>query len=385
MGKICKLQYNGITVDGADSRVKPCCHFDPDETIPLKDISEVESFDEQVKSKLWKKIRNKTAESQIPQCSVCWDKEAGGQFSRREEYKKLLSGRPKHVENLQLALDYTCNMMCRICAPKHSSKWNSATNVLDDLFKITRQPVYKPNPVKQNYAEHIRRVLENTNLRNLRNVEFIGGEPFLSKNLEWALTHIVDRTRKNIVYLRVSTNCSIAPSEIIIDKFRHFKEVYIGLSIDAVGDLANVIRTGIDWSVIEENLYKWRDIRKTNKNVQLRLNPTISILNCNKIQPIIDIGEELKIDVTPHILRGPEWLCLEQIPLEERKKFVITYNSIHKQHRNTNNIILSNRKVENKLDMFLASTKVLDNYHNNTFSDINPEIMSLAEKYANVV
>ena len=102
---ICKLQSTGITVDGADSRVKPCCHFDPDKTLDIPDISEIENFEQVLNSKLNKRIKKQTSREKIPQCETCWNREKNKTLSRREWFNRKITGNGNKIEHLQVALD----------------------------------------------------------------------------------------------------------------------------------------------------------------------------------------------------------------------------------------------------------------------------------------
>ena len=99
------------------------------------------------------------------------------------------------------------------------------------------------------------------------------------------------------------------------------------------------------------------------------------------MQEVIDYFDQFNIRVIPHGLIGPEWLCLEQIPLEIRQKWTVDYWH-PEQKKQMNNLICSTRKVHNYLDKFLASNKVLDNHYGLTFADNNVEIQKLAERFA---
>jgi len=383
---ICKLQSTGITVDSADSRVKPCCHFDPSKTLDIPDVSEIENFEQILNSKLTKRIKKQTARTHIPQCDTCWDRERNKTLSRREWFNGKITGDSNKVEHLQVALDFTCNLMCRICAPKHSSKWNSARGVIDELRSITGQPVYTSNPVKQNYSENLKRVIQNSDLTQLKSVEIIGGEPFYSKHFDWFIETICEKSTPKNIELHCVTNGTIFPSKHILDKLLRFKWLNIRLSIDGTGPLAESTRYGVDWNTIDENINMWAKLHKKANTGQLevRANPTISILNVNKCQEIIDYFDDWKdMRVSPHALRGPDWLCLEQIPMEIRKKWVPNYWH-PEQGKQFKNIVLSDRKVKNKLDQFFQSTYVLDNHYGKCFKDANPEMYETIERIAHV-
>jgi len=379
---ICKLQSTGISVDGAEGRVKPCCHFDPVKTLDIPDISQIENFEQALNSILRKRIRKETSTIKIPQCDTCWARERNNTQSRRNWYNTKITGTGETVEYLQIALDYTCNLMCRICAPKHSSKWNSAKDVVHELRSITGQPVYTTNPIKQNYSESIKRVIENSDLSNLKSVEIIGGEPFYSKNFNWFIETICEKSNPKNIEFQVCTNATIMPHKDILDKLLGFKSVNIRVSIDGLGPLAESTRYGVDWNTIDKNITTWAKLHgKANTGqIEVRANPTISILNVNKCQEIIDYFNDWKdMRVSPSPLRGPDWLCLEQIPLEIRQKWVPNY--FHTGHsQQFKNIVLSDRKVKNKLDQFLQSTRVLDNHYGMSFKDANPEMYEIIER-----
>ena len=385
LNTICNLQSTGITIDSADSRVKPCCHFDPSKTLDIPDISEVENLDQVLGSKLTKRIKKQTSREKIPQCNTCWNREKTKTLSRREWFNGKINGDGNKVEHLQIALDFTCNLMCRICAPKHSSKWNSAKDVVDELKSITGQPVYTTNPLKQNYSENLKRVIQNSDLSNLKSVEIIGGEPFYSKHFNWLIETISEKSNpKNIEFICV-TNATIFPSKDTLDKLLRFKRCNIRLSIDGTGPLAESTRYGVNWNTIDQNINAWAKQKKANTGqLEVRANPTISILNVNKCQEIIDYFDDWKdMRVSPHALQGPDWLCLEQIPVEIRKQWEPKYWH-PEQNKQFKNIVLSDRKVKNLLKQFIQSTQVLDNHYGKCFKDSNPEMYETIERLANV-
>tara|TARA_B100000965_G_scaffold388978_1_gene394127 strand:+ start:9444 stop:10640 length:1197 start_codon:yes stop_codon:yes gene_type:complete len=392
---ICKLQSTGITIDGAEGRVKPCCHFDSNKTFNIPDVSDIENFEQVLDSKLSKRIKKLTKKGIlfqketeiIPQCDTCWDRERNKLQSRRTWYNKKLTGTGATVENLQIALDYTCNLMCRICAPKHSSKWNSAKDVIKKLRTIyPEHPVYEANPIKQNYSENIKRVIQNSDLTNLKTIELIGGEPFYSKHFNWFIETICEKCNPENIEFSTVTNGTIVPPKDILDKLLRFKCVNIKLSIDGLGPLAESTRHGVDWNTIDKNIHTWAKLHnKANTGqIEVRANPTVSILNVNKLQEIIDYFDDWKdITVAPHGLQGPSWLCLEQIPIKIRKKWVPTYRHPYQNHQ-FKNIVLNDRVVENKLKRFLESTLVLDNHYGMAFKDCNPEMYEIIKRLVNV-
>jgi len=377
----CALQSTGLTISDNIGRVTPCCHFDPEHNLNLPSIFDIDRLDQNyTNSKDMVKSRKQTSKGiHIPECVTCWNRENIYNDSRRLYFNTKITGRG-NFENLELALDNTCNLMCRICAPKHSSKWSSAKDVLEELAKITnQQQLYKPVNVKKKYGDNLKRVLGNTDLENLKSVTVVGGEPFFSKNFSWFIDLLYKKTDYKNLSFDTITNATIIPDTEIIEKMLKFKHIKVKFSIDAVGDLFNVTRHGVPWETVYSNLKIWATLAKKHGNLDIRANPTISILNINKMQDIVDTLKPLGIVVVPHMLQGPSWLVPEQIPLEYRKKWQVRYDH-REQGGKMNKMICSERKVPNVLDKFLNCSKVLDSHYGVSFKDVNPTIWKLARK-----
>ena len=56
------------------------------------------------------------------ECHICENQEKLGFESMRQEWNNRSSTSEK-LEGIELALDYTCNFMCRICTPALSTSW----------------------------------------------------------------------------------------------------------------------------------------------------------------------------------------------------------------------------------------------------------------------
>ena len=137
-----------------------------------------------------------------------------------------------------------------------------------------------------------------------------------------------------------------------------FKSVKIDISIDAVGELAESIRYGVKWEKIQNTLIEWSEI------ATIMISPTVSILNINKLQSIID----LSYDYWFMPLHDPFYLRHTQIPLNIREQWLTT-------DENVNKIIMMPYKEIKKTHfrnaMSIMNRKML------SFSDANEEIWTL--------
>ena len=120
----CILTYE--EVDFSRPYTSPCCHIMPqDENLHIEKIT---SLNDLLHTNLYSDLRkNMSQGNKDPLCKVCWNDEKNLVMSDRV-FENLIRKNRDTVElrSLKIALDYTCNMMCRICTPTCSSKWSSS-------------------------------------------------------------------------------------------------------------------------------------------------------------------------------------------------------------------------------------------------------------------
>lgn len=382
----CTHTYNHLAVVEGNGRISPCCQYDSseDKDFWTHTIYEKDSLDGILASDKWQEIRE-AIKNKCGECIACWNDENNGVVSRREWSNEVMPDHKEFIlEDLEIGLDYTCNMMCRSCKPDQSSKWNSATGVLDTLLPFEPMRYEKSNNHSK-FTKDMKRILENSDLSNLRLVRLVGGEPFYSKSFDWFIDKLYNETDVKNLEFAVSTNASIIPKMETMHKILEMKKVRIDLSLDAVGDLASTIRWGVDWEIVKENVLRWVRLATMHKNIVLQCHPTISILNVNKLQELVDFLDEQKIEFSASMLRGPEYLDLNQIPLEYRKQWQVKNPSGKNQNMydDLNKMICSTYDAKNKLNQFIISCHTLDDHQGNKFIDVNSEIYKLAEELTN--
>ena len=383
----CVHALNHLSVVDSKGWVGLCCQYDEANEMP--NLGTIDTLDGILTSSIVKTRRKQLfAGEKIKNCDMCWYQEKIGMNSRRQK-----SNMPHHATNftkiqrgilqdLEIGLDYTCNMMCRMCKPSLSSKWNSAIEVNKEMQTFDsdhHDGQYKYG----NYQRDIRRVLENTDLSQLKKLQLVGGEPFYSKNFPWLMEKLRRTVNLSELTLGVSTNGSIIPEESL-NVLTKLKELNLAFSLDAIGDLASCIRWGVDFGKIDNIINKWVALRNDHPNINLGIHCTINIQNMNMLNPLIDYATERGFDISTNVLQGPVHLVPYQIPNLERRKFNIKTvrldNSTY-QTKAMRRIVHSTEVAKNNLEAFLKSCDVLDKYQGMKFSDVNPEIYRLAEKY----
>jgi organic radical activating enzyme len=116
-----------------------------------------------------------------------------------------------------------------------------------------------------------------TQIDNLEQVYFAGGEPLIMEEHYRLLNELLKRGKTD-VRLIYNTNFSEMryKKSNVLDLWKEFKSVSVGASLDAMGKRAEYIRKNTEWDQIERNR---EEMLKTCPQVDFYISPTLSIMN----------------------------------------------------------------------------------------------------------
>lgn len=355
----CNRQYSELAIDHPDGRITPCCWFDISKNKNWYEYNNI--YSPKQNSFLWFDLRDRFEEDWIEECHLCEKLEKENNSSLRTNYD--LDDVP--IRSLHLALDFNCNMMCRTCQPGLSSRWNKDKKLLNDLKTIDKNH-YNNELNNSKFSDFLFDKLSTYELKNLRKIMLVGGEPFLSKNL----LPFFDLLDKNKIEISIDTNSSIIPSSEILKELNKFKKTFINISIDGTEELFEIIRYGLSWKKFHKNCLQWRDIVD-----DVNFTSVINIMNVNKIQSIINYKNTYfkysKINFIQ--LSTPNHLIHYQIPLAFRKYWTTNDLEVNKK-------ITTDLKTENNLKKFVYFTHLMNKNHENLFEKVNPEIWEIVNE-----
>lgn len=308
-----------------------------------------------------------------PSCSYCWDAEKydGGNslrqsllsFNKRKFFTKWLD--QISLRSLDLKIGNLCNYKCRICNPSRSSQ------IAAEIMKYGNENEYKKIKIVVEELKWFDQFLKEFQsvIENLDNLNILGGEPFLIKQLEFLLDTMIQSGYSQQIRLHFSTNGSIFPSKII-DKLKLFRQVDIGLSIDDIGERFNFQRTG-EWNEVEINIKKFANLDPKIFNIYLF--PTISIMNVYYLDQLIEWAEDQHVKIsfnenTANFLIDPWYLNINNMT-EAAKKIVIDKYS-NSDHLTLQAIVNQIKKSPGSNGQeFCSYMKKLDGWRNENFSD----------------
>ena len=346
----CNKMYNHLDFYNPDGSVTPCCHFDKGKT-----KFGWNSYIPKIKYFEWYDMRERMSEGWIPECHICENQEKLGFESMRQEWNSR-SCSSIGIEGIELALDYTCNFMCRMCTPALSTSWRKYDEDWERFDGHFWSPAHNHSSLDY---------LKTLNLSNLKTARVVGGEPFLSNSLQEFLD-ILPRGCE-IVF---DTNGSIFPDQKIVDILLDKFKVQVDISIDAIGDLAECIRFGTIWEEVNKNIDKHFDTWNL-----VNIHTTISILNVNRINDIYDIWNDRCV---MNNLTHPNFLRPEQIPIEQRQSWKIpSLRGVG----DFNNLILSDLSVEYEYKKCIDFLKTCDKHQGIKFKDVNSELWEIINGY----
>lgn len=272
--------------------VFPCCYAVSNEKTKLGNL-QTQTVQEVLNSENFRLLRKQMVNGQRPDaCSKCYQTESSGFKSMRQNFNQkytdhhnmiMKTGPDGHVELDNWKLKYwdirisnLCNMKCRTCGPEFSSKW------VDDATErqAAKFPGRKPVTVRDDFESLLQEIpnFENT----IEELYFAGGEPLITQE-HWDIIERLRNANRYDVKITYQTNLSTLTFKkySILDVIRDFNDVTIMVSMDHYGKAAEIIRHGVSYSTVENNLNEL--VKHTRPFVSL----TVSNQNIMQLDNII--------------------------------------------------------------------------------------------------
>jgi MoaA/NifB/PqqE/SkfB family radical SAM enzyme len=308
-------------------KVNACCVA----PITYGDINK-QSLEDIWKGESIEKIREQFSEGKgDKRCNNCISKEASGASSMRletfEKFPDFDITESKGPIYFDIRFSNVCNFKCRTCWHGASSKWFEDAKILGT--NLGEKAIIK------NIDDFEAFMSENgKHLLNSQEIYFAGGEPLVTEEHYLLLEFLIENNVKP--RLRYNTNLSLLKFKKydVLELWSKFTDVEVMASIDGVGKQGEYIRSGLNWNQFEKNCL----ILQKYPFINLKISPTISILNMNHVEELINTCLEKKLvgmdDFYFNILDRPFYYNVQAIPLPYKKK--ITDNLIQFKNENTN-------------------------------------------------
>lgn len=357
-----------------DESLKPCCRYqyeeDDSSTVDMNDIKKLgaDAFNE----KYLKKLRQDMLDGvKRVECTKCYQQEVATKgISDRTSLRLFLNERFAaemvdtytnkfdKVRYIEMSVDNVCNLECKMCDSKFSSK----LQLRDKHLGKTAHKKLEPSFEKFN----------DTDLSSLVYVKILGGEPFITPNFAKFIDWLETKVNLENVAIEIATNATKLPNQKLIAKLSKFNAMYINVSLDVMDKANDYQRFGSDYKEVFTNAQKYEELFG---NAHVAFHSTISTLTANKLATSLDQLIQLhKYHVSVDFVRDPEHLSLLYAPrtlinwvLEKNKGNSTAFKLL-------NTFVKGNKYDKQKWNEFIETSKKLDIFYKTNLEEYNPEL-----------
>jgi sulfatase maturation enzyme AslB (radical SAM superfamily) len=350
--------------------LKPCCRFINNSDSDVVDLDDVDKKGiDAMQINAFVDLRSRMLQGKkTPGCQKCYVQEAknsGTTTSMRQYHNSLWSDVKKencttnfsHVRYLEMSVDNICNLECKMCESKFSSKL-----INRDMF--LKNPVYKK-------LEPSFRKLDLVDLSGLEKVKILGGEPFITPNFSKFIDYLIERANPSNIFIDIVTNGTKIPSDSLIKKLNKFKSININISLDSYDKSNDYQRYGSNYLQTYKNSLKYKQIFE---NAEFSYHASITTLTANKLSKTLNFFENNEDHYSVDFVRYPEHLSLLYIPtmlaewIQDKNKDNATALLLIK------NFLKESEYNEMHWQKFIETTQSLDKYYNTELINYNPEL-----------
>ena len=267
-----------------------------------------------------------------------------------------------------------CNLKCRICSERYSS--SIATEKLANDYKEYKKnnPIYL-TLLNNNWKKHSELFFDKIkSMPQLRNFEFLGGEPLLVKeNIEF-LQYLVDNNLGTDCIFEFVTNGT--QYHDVFDSADQFRRLTVTVSIDDIDDRFEYQRSGATWSQLQTNLKKFI----TNPGLTIGISITINIQNVLYLPELINwLLSQGVNDYAYNMLAEPSWMSVRNLTAQAKQLVINKLTNsglpdVHQQRLNFVIDIIKNSPLHSDGQEFVENIKTVDRIRGENFALAHPEI-----------
>lgn len=228
------------------------------------------------------------------------------------DYSHTHSGKTKlKPVDWQIHLSNYCNSACVFCAPQWSSRVETQYKELGWFTSNTT----RWDNVDANISRLVKDISKSTDTRY---IHFIGGETLITPGFKVILQQLAVLPHAKNMTIGFTTNLTVFDTEIV-DLLSAFKEIHLGFSIESPTPINDYVRWPSKIDDVLSTLNKWIKVKPDNWLYQLRITPTM--LTISTLHQLFALAEELNMPTEScNFLEEPEWLKINVLPMELRKK-----------------------------------------------------------------
>lgn len=370
---LCKFAWSGITSTIINT-FRPCCRF------PLDDNNQYPTTEQIINqgvtaldNTFFVQLRKDMLEgTPRVECQKCYVEEQSNMESMRQKANNLLSVSANNthfekLEFLEISLDNLCNLECRMCSSRFSTKLQTRDRYLQE----NGIEGYFVNNVSYKTLE----LMDSLDLSHLRMIKMLGGEPLISPNLYKFLEKIPKPENVNLLII---TNATSIPSNKTLNKLKQFKSVKFDFSIDGIYDYNDYQRVGSKFENIIANMLELSKILPEEHSIH----SVYSSLNMFGFDTSTKwFNDNLPFRVTVDIVKNN--ITSPFIAPDSYVEEILNNVSDNNPHKKFIDNMFSQYYSfdENKWNDFLQFVKLTDQMYKSDINRINPVLGKVLDKH----
>lgn len=387
----CYAPWNSVAIS-PDGSSGPCCMIPDGYTTEVATPQDLYGLNSANAKKLREALSpspNFSLDKLHKGCKECFKKDASGIISVRAQYDERESKRhasyplkkdisPEDILHLDLSLTNICNFKCRYCYTRNSSKWISEK---EKLFKIDekffRDVIGDSGRIHDTDTEEF--VEFASGLKNLRTIEFKGGEPFLSKSHVSILKKLIATGQSSVLSLEYTSNGTIYSSEVS-NLWKSFKNVCLSVSMDGIDPVFKYVRSdSTSFAEVWKNFCLYHNDRSAQCNIHI----TASVYNFLYLPEFVEWLESQNMDIiiSIGIVYSPAHLCLHLLDEEciagvAKQLTKSRFPGISQFGQSLLTSPSRHNEYKPKLDQFWYANEGIDKVRNTNLKETLPQLWS---------
>lgn len=359
----CPYPFNGASLQ-PNNTVLPCGQYM--DSAPFKKIIPLH---EVRNSDYMKQLRaNMLAGIHSAGCQ-CPAEEASGIMSMRqhaiERFGTEVSDDLKIVE---IFFDNVCNLKCRSCGSTHSHLWRDDEQLLFGMSLSDKKH-------QKNF------IYKDIDASKLEVIDIYGGEPMLSVDADDFLKNLKDNIKN--IELRLSTNGTVLPKENMEYALLNCKFLKLQVSIDAYGQLNDVMRSGSKFEELVKNLEYYNNLLEIRpaESTKMMVHSAVGIYNINVLHLLEDFLKEKfpNLWFDTQVVQYPLYLSTRYMPADYKQ---IVKQELGNRYPNIVNYMMQDG--ENLFGHFINFHRKLNEIRNEEFTNLNPLLAEYMDSYKDV-
>lgn len=227
--------------------------------------------------------------------------------------------------DLHIDLGNYCNLTCKMCSPKASSK------IAAQYVKWGRNDAKQfmlTDWTKDQTTWH-RVLTELATISNLHNVHFMGGETLITKRFEDFVDFMIEQGRTDLRFSFVTNGTTF--NESLMHKLMRFRQIGIEISIETVTGHNAYQRQGTDTNLVLENIERYLDLCNGDQ-ITVTARPAISALTIGNYPSLLEYCLDKKIIIKSLLVNHPQYYDAVILPAQVKSLYIQRYLDFLSRH-----------------------------------------------------